>query len=43
MKVALLAFHGDVGPLVVHSWEMTSMSDDGFLMVRAWRDEDERM
>jgi hypothetical protein len=35
MNVALVAFHGDVGPLVVQSWERTSMSDEGFLMANA--------
>lgn len=32
MNVALVAFHTDVGPLVDHSCEITSINDDGFLI-----------
>lgn len=34
MKVALVAFHIDVGPLVDHNCERTSMRDDGFFIRR---------
>lgn len=35
MKVALVAFQCDVGPLVVQSWESTSIREEGFLMFKA--------
>lgn len=35
MKVALVAFHGDVGPLVDQSWERTSISEEGFFIAKA--------
>lgn len=34
MNVAFVAFHTDVGPLVVHRREMTSISEEGFLICR---------
>jgi hypothetical protein len=34
MKVALVAFHTDVGPLVDQSCERTSMRDEGFLICK---------
>lgn len=40
MKVALVAFHGEVGPLVVHSCDRTSINDEGFLIVRLYLGED---
>lgn len=39
MKVVLVPFHGDVGPLVVHSWDNTSIREDWFLMAKACREE----
>lgn len=35
MKVALLAFQGEVGPLVDQSCDSTSIREYGFLIVRA--------
>lgn len=35
MNVALVAFHGEVGPLVDHSWERTSIKENGLLSVKA--------
>jgi hypothetical protein len=32
MNVAFVAFHTDVGPLVVHRREMTSINEEGFLI-----------
>ena len=40
MKVALVAFQGDDGPLVVQSWPSTSIKEEGFLMANAYRDEE---
>lgn len=36
MNVAFVAFHTDVGPLVVHSREMTSINEEGFLICRRY-------
>lgn len=40
IKVALVAFHGDVGPLVVQSCDSTSIREDGFLIDRACLEDD---
>lgn len=37
--MALVAFHGDVGPLVVHNWESTSIREPEFLIFKAFRDD----
>jgi hypothetical protein len=36
MNVAFVAFHTDVGPLVVHRREMTSINEEGFLISRRY-------
>lgn len=38
MKVALEDFHGELGPLLVHSWDRTSIKDSGFRIARACLD-----
>lgn len=38
MNVAFEAFHGELGPLVDHSWESTSINELGFLMASACLD-----
>lgn len=40
MKVALVAFHGAVGPLVDHNCDTTSINDDGSLIDMAYLRED---
>ena len=39
MNVALVAFHSDVGPLVDHSCDSTSINEEGFLIVKACLEE----
>lgn len=41
MNVALDDFQGELGPLVVQSWESTSIKDVGFLIVKACLDVDD--
>lgn len=36
INVAFVAFHTDVGPLVVHRREMTSIKEEGFLICRRY-------
>lgn len=36
--MALVAFHGDVGPPMAHNWESTSIRELGFFIFKAFRD-----
>ena len=41
MNVEFVAFHRDVGPLVVHNCEKTSKGEEGSLILRAYLGETE--